>query len=301
MPGMRNLLRALVVLALAVATPASAQVQPSLPKVMAYPTLWHVKSGAGEIYMLGAVHILPSNVHWRTPVIERALSRSDVFVFEMPQDAQSQAELRGMVQAHGYLPPDQSLRAKLQEVFLADYDAALAASGLPAAQVDHERPWLADLHLMLGQMRQRGYGPDNGVDSVLLAQAVKNHKETRYFETVAEQFSFLVPNDPMLELEEFEADLKDLRDVSADLQPMVKAWSEGDQAKLNELINGDLDQFPEVRKMLLDDRNKRWVPKIETMLKEKHVFFITVGAGHLAGPKSVPALLRADGYKVEGP
>ena len=53
--------------------------------------------------------------------------------------------------------------------------------------------------------------------------------------------------------------------------------------------------------MLLDDRNQRWVPQIEAMLKEKHIFFITVGAGHLTGPKGVPALLRKAGYKVTGP
>ena len=82
---------------------------------------------------------------------------------------------------------------------------------------------------------------------------------------------------------------------------MVTAWANGDQAKLDELINGDLDQFPKARKLLLDDRNLRWVPQIEAMLKEKHVFFITVGAGHLTGPKGVPALLRKAGYQVSGP
>jgi uncharacterized protein YbaP (TraB family) len=52
---------------------------------------------------------------------------------------------------------------------------------------------------------------------------------------------------------------------------------------------------------LLDDRNQAWVPKITAMLREKHTFFITVGAGHLTGPKGVPALLRAAGYTVDGP
>jgi hypothetical protein len=51
----------------------------------------------------------------------------------------------------------------------------------------------------------------------------------------------------------------------------------------------------------LDDRNRRWAPKIEAMLKEKHVFFVTVGAGHLTGPVGLPALLRKAGYKVDGP
>ena len=87
----------------------------------------------------------------------------------------------------------------------------------------------------------------------------------------------------------------------AGIQPMVKAWGTGDQAKLDKLINGDLDEFPEARKLLLDDRNQRWVPQIEAMLKEKHVFFITVGAGHLTGPQGVPALLRKAGYNVDGP
>ena len=79
---------------------------------------------------------------------------------------------------------------------------------------------------------------------------------------------------------------------------MMKAWGEGNQAKLDELINGDLDQFPEARKMLLDDRNKRWVPKIEAMLKEKHVFFIAVGAGHLTGRRWRAG--AAAGRRVQG-
>jgi uncharacterized protein YbaP (TraB family) len=37
------------------------------------------------------------------------------------------------------------------------------------------------------------------------------------------------------------------------------------------------------------------------MLKEKHTYFITVGAFHLVGPGGVPNLLRAAGYQVDGP
>ena len=37
------------------------------------------------------------------------------------------------------------------------------------------------------------------------------------------------------------------------------------------------------------------------MLDEPHTFFITVGAAHLVGKTGVPNLLRAAGYKVEGP
>ena len=67
------------------------------------------------------------------------------------------------------------------------------------------------------------------------------------------------------------------------------------------LSNAELADQPDVKKALLTDRNQRWALQIQTMLREKRVFFITVGAGHLAGPDGVPALLRAAGYKVEGP
>jgi uncharacterized protein YbaP (TraB family) len=287
---------------LAMPAAAFAQAQMSLPSgIMASPSLWHVVGEQGEVYLLGAVHVLPPGIHWRTPPILRGLSRSDVFVFEVPEDAEAVAQLHTLIQAQGYLPPGQSLRGQLHPAALPDYDAALAASGLPAAGVEQERPWLAGIQLMFAQMTRLKLAAGNGVDSVLMEEVTRNHKQTRYLETIVDQFALLAPADHTLEVQEFEASLKDLRDVSAGISPMINAWSVGDQPKLDQLINGDLDQFPDARKLLLDDRNKRWVPKIEAMLKEKHIFFITVGAGHLTGPLGVPALLRKAGYTVQGP
>jgi uncharacterized protein YbaP (TraB family) len=50
--------------------------------------------------------------------------------------------------------------------------------------------------------------------------------------------------------------------------------------------------------VLLDDRNKDWIPKIEKAIGEKSSF-IAVGGGHLGGKNGVVNLLRAKGYKVE--
>ena len=306
MPGIKksaNILLLLLGLLLAPAlVSAQPSIQPSLPSgSIATPSLWHVKGPEGEAYLFGSVHVLPPNLQWRSPPIRRGLTRSDVYVFEVPQDEKAVAELQGLIQTKGYLPPDQSLRSLLHPEAQADLDAALAAAGLPPAAVDHARPWLAGIQLMFAQMARLHYGADNGVESVLADMARQGKKQTRYLETIAEQFALLAPDDDKLELEEFKASLKDLRDVNAELGPMVRAWSSGNQAELDQLINGDLDQFPQARKELLDDRNARWVPKIEAMLKEKHIFFITVGAGHLTGPKGVPALLRQAGYTVDGP
>ncbi|HJT43214.1 MAG TPA: TraB/GumN family protein [Rhizomicrobium sp.] len=276
-------------------------VGPAAADTIARPSLWHVQGSQGDMYLLGSVHILPPDVKWRTPEITAALARADVFVFEVPQDEKSLTQIQALMTAKGYLPPDQDLRSLLHPEARADFDAALAASGLPASAVARSRPWLAGLQMMFAQIARKNFALDNGVDNRLMAEADKAKKPVRFLETIEQQFALLAPEDRALELEEFEASLKDLRDITAEVQPMVDAWSAGDQKTLDALINGDLDRYPAARKALLDDRNKAWLPKLRAMLQEKGTFFVTVGAGHLTGPTGLPALLRRAGYAVDGP
>ena len=270
-------------------------------QTIARPSLWHVQGRQGDVYLLGSVHILPPDVQWRSPPIQDAIARADVFAFEVPQDKKSQAQVQALIAAKGYLPPGQSLRPLLKKSAQADFDAVLASSGLAPSAVENTRPWLAGLQLLFAQIAKLKFAVENGVDSQLIAEAERAGKPLRYLETIEQQFALLAPDDRALEMEEFEAGLKDLKDIGGEIQPMVNAWSRGDQKTLDRLINGDLDRFPKARKALLDDRNKAWVPQIAAMLKEKQTVMVTVGAGHLTGPKGLPALLRKAGYKVSGP
>src|SRR5690625_7993108 len=47
--------------------------------------------------------------------------------------------------------------------------------------------------------------------------------------------------------------------------------------------------------LLIEQRNKNWIPAIEKLLREKPTF-IAVGAGHLGGENGDIPLLRKDGY-----
>ncbi|KAA0990119.1 TraB/GumN family protein [Dyadobacter aurulentus] len=49
--------------------------------------------------------------------------------------------------------------------------------------------------------------------------------------------------------------------------------------------------------IMLFDRNKKWIPRIQKMIEEKPTFF-AVGAAHLGGEQGVIALLRGQGFKV---
>lgn len=265
-----------------------------------HPALWHIKSGAGEIYLFGSIHLLPAGLDWQTGDVSRAASRAQVFVFEIPMDAASQARVASLIAAKGNLNNGVNLHDLLPPSARADLDADAAAVGLQPQALDRLRPWLADLTLLAAQLAHEKASPDSGADAVLARQAEDTHKELRYLETVDDQIALIVPSDLKLEVSEFIADLKSFRTETDDYRPLLAAWMTGDTATLDRLLNGEFKGQPEAKEALIDRRNRNWLPKLKAMLAEPKVFFVTVGAGHLVGKGGLPALLRADGYAVEG-
>jgi uncharacterized protein YbaP (TraB family) len=49
--------------------------------------------------------------------------------------------------------------------------------------------------------------------------------------------------------------------------------------------------------IMLFDRNRKWIARIQKMMADKPTFF-AVGAAHLGGEKGVIALLRKEGYTL---
>lgn len=50
--------------------------------------------------------------------------------------------------------------------------------------------------------------------------------------------------------------------------------------------------------LLLNDRNKKWVKKLDTIMNKESVF-VAVGAGHLVGDEGLISLLKKKGYTVK--
>jgi uncharacterized protein YbaP (TraB family) len=295
---MKRLAAFFVLAFLAAFAPARAEA----PQVMeAHPALWRVHGDRGTAYLLGSIHVLPPNVNWRTPEIKRAIKRADAFVFEIPLDVDTVNRVTALVGERGMLPPGESLRKMLPANSQADLDKVLAEIRLPLTAVDNKQPWLVSLMLdtivMKKQMKQFAIG----ADGVISAQAKASGKPVLYLETVDQQLALIAPSDPKVELQSLEAGLKSFETADSDLFAIINAWEKGDIATLGAVITKEFEDRPEARATFFTDRNRNWAKQIEAMLHEPKTFFIAVGAGHLAGKDSVPALLRADGYKVDGP
>lgn len=281
-------------------TPAAKQ-SAAIPS-QAHPALWTVHGPRATIYLLGSIHVLPPQMQWHTPQIDAALKAAQVFVFEIPMDASQQADIQAFIKENGFLPAGMALPSLLTAEARDDYIAALDLTHVPADKLTQMRPWLALLMLEGGMVTQQHFSADSGLDRQVYALALKRPGVTfRAFETPQQQLKLLMPDDQSLEVQEFDAGLKDLLKESMSVNDLVSAWARGDTAKLNDLMNSGFKDNPKAEKTLFEDRNHAWVAKLESMLKERHIFFVTVGAGHLVGSNGVPALLRRDGYKVDGP
>lgn len=288
-------------LALALLLAPAAADQPVLAKIRAHPAIWTVHGEKGTAYLFGALHLMPANIDWHTPQIDAALAKADIFVFEIALGDETQARLQEFIAKNGTLPPDQSLPALLTDDMRADYRKVLDQTHTNPNLLVNKRPWFAALVLSVASMVSQNYSPQSGTDQQVLSIAKAKGKELRYFETIDEQMNLLMPQDPKLELDEFASSLKEILKAKKTAGGLLDAWSRGDANSLNRQMNAEIGQSKEAEKVMFTDRNAKWVAKLQKMLREPKTFFITVGAGHLAGPHSVPAMLRAKGYKVEGP
>ena len=79
------------------------------------------------------------------------------------------------------------------------------------------------------------------------------------------------------------------------IEKMMAAWAKGEPKMLASLLNESVETNPELEKRLLTDRNARWADWIKARLEKPGTVFMAVGAGHLAGEKSVQAMLRQRG------
>ena len=91
----------------------------------------------------------------------------------------------------------------------------------------------------------------------------------------------------------------DLEKDKDEMNKMMKIYQNKDiEGMLKMMDDSDNKITSENQDVLLNNRNKNWIPIMIKTMKDKPTFF-GVGAGHLAGEEGVIKLLRKQGYKVE--
>lgn len=134
-----------------------------------------------------------------------------------------------------------------------------------------------------------------------LITVTKSQKEEVYgLETVKEQMQVFEEIPYEVQMQEivrtanggFEKDI-------AEYKSMLDAYAHKDINKLQKITKETENiLFIKYNDVLITNRNKNWIPRIDKIIKENPTFF-GVGALHLGGKEGVIKLLRKKGYKVE--
>jgi uncharacterized protein YbaP (TraB family) len=279
---------------------------------LADPAMWVVKGKDSTVYLLGTIHVLKPGVKWRSDKLTAAFQASRQYWMEA--DIDTNPAIAATYALNFGMDTEHALSEKLDAKDYALFVKLVTARGLREGQVRFARPWFASLLLTESAFSADGYDPMLGVDRSLEDDARQAGKPVMGLETTDEHMGVLAHLPPKVELsmlvdmlheigaaeENTPSETNGAAPAPSPLDALEAAWLAGDLKGLNAAGFQEMTRSsPEFFDALITKRNANWVPKISELLDTPGTYFVAVGAGHLIGPKGVPELLKAKGYKVE--
>ncbi|HLK26186.1 MAG TPA: TraB/GumN family protein [Caulobacteraceae bacterium] len=267
----------------------------------AQPPVWVAHRGQATVILFGSVHILPPAMDWEPPALKSALANAADLWFEIPLDPASTATASRLAYERGLQPEGSKLSDQLSPKGRERLAKVAKRAGVSLDGLERLKPWLAEITLSLAVYAQAHAAADQGVERQIDAvtpQAVPR----RALETTEQQIGYLSDAPLPDQVASLEETLGELSDGPQSYEKVVEAWMAGDARGLvREALRPMMKEAPGEYRSLVVARNERWVDEISDRLNGSGEAVMVVGVGHLVGPDSVPALLRARGISVEGP
>jgi uncharacterized protein len=264
----------------------------------AEPAMWVIRDKDSTIYLIGTLHLLRHETEWNAARVKKTVTESSELWLEAV-DIDDQGALMPIMAQYG-IDREKTLSSKLNAAQKEKLAELANTYGIPMAMLEPMQPWMAALMFAVLPLQKAGYDPNAGIDRLLKAQAEKEGDKIHGFETAEEQIRFFADLPQSEQIAYLEEMLCDAEKGMAQLEKLAKAWLEGDNETLgNILVNEFKKEAPAVYEKFLVQRNIAWSEKIAGILKRSGVQQIAVGAAHLAGPDSLQVQLAKRGIKVE--
>jgi uncharacterized protein len=264
---------------------------------------WKVTSPTTEIYCLGSIHVATDDMYPLPAEIEKAYQEAKDLVVEADVTKVNQLALAMQVMQVGMYAEGDSLEKHISAEAMRALRTFSQAQGLRVETFATMKPAMAAMTIEAMFLEKEGLDMTKGIDLHFLNQAnAKKDKTIVELETADFQMKLLFSIDDKLAEKWLLETLKE--SSKGELDKTVKAWKEGDDKKLAELVAEDEKTDADAAKMndlLIYKRNDGMTAKIEGLLKGKEKALVVVGAAHLIGEKGVLKQLEAKGYKVERP
>ncbi len=262
--------------------------------------LWKI-SGNGLVkpsYLFGTHHLIEKDQINGFDKILALSEQADAVVGEMDM---SDPNLKAKMMQGGMMK-DTTMKELLspEDYALADYDfKQLMQVGLD--QIGTMKPMLLDMMysvMMYSKVMGLSKQPE-GVDILFQQNAKANNKKVIGLETIDQEMDILFNEIPLKrQAEILMKDIKESQKGIELLKELNAAYLAGDMAKAEALNKEDDSMTPAEEKLLVDDRNARWMKELPALMNDQSCF-IAVGFMHLVGDNGLVSQLRKAGYTVE--
>ncbi|MDQ3077760.1 MAG: TraB/GumN family protein [Pseudomonadota bacterium] len=281
--------------ALLIGTAPAYAAAPALPD--AEPAMWMVKDADTTIYLFGTFHALDGKRDWFNDEVREAFDASQDVVLEIitPDDPTA---LRPALMKHAFDTSGKTLTSKLSPGGRKALAAALAKHKMPANALDQFKPFFASLTLATLEFGKLGLGQEHGSETVIKKAMAGTAKRLSAVETVDQQLAMLDSLPEAEQIKLLESALGQQETMGAEIKSMLDSWNRGDAAAVARMIQKSDAESPGLYKVMFTDRDARWVTWINDRLERPGTVFMAVGAGHLAGDRSVVGRLKRQGHKV---
>ncbi|MDM5119374.1 TraB/GumN family protein [Aeromonas hydrophila] len=260
------------------------------------PAFYKVSKGDQQHWLLGSIHAGKPSLYPLPDPIERAWLQSRALVLEVDLTHISQQQWQEMG-AITRLVDGKTLKEHVPLDLYRRTIIAAGQNGLTENMLAPLRPWFAAITLTQAALERTDFSSALGVDQHFAKQAGDSGKPIIGFETLLEQLGYLasVGDNQTLMLE---STLDELPELERGVREVMKAWEEGDEATLINLLKSEMAP-PKLQawleQTLLAERNHNWLQKWSTLPNES---FIVVGALHLYGDQGLLALLEQQGWRI---
>jgi uncharacterized protein YbaP (TraB family) len=256
--------------------------------------LWEV-SGNGlqkPSFLFGTFHLLcKQDIHF-SDQLKKALNYSNEIYMEMDMDDPS-TMLGGML----YM----NMRG---DTTLADLYTAKEYTRLknyfsdtlkmPLAFLQKAKPYFL---VALLYPRMMNCSSPAGVEEELVKLAKEDKKEIQGLETIQFQASVFDSIPYQWQAKELLKNIDSFSVNKEEFKTMVDFYKNQNMDSIKAMLGKSEFGSDKYDDLLLNNRNKKWVKKLDTIMKKESVF-VAVGAGHLVGDKGLISLLRKQGYTV---
>lgn len=263
--------------------------------VFAKSSVWIAEKDGHSIIIAGSVHLVhPSQLPLPAEYL-KAFSLSERVVFEIDLDEMNQStSLVKMISTFRLKATtlDKTLRSDVWQ----DLNTVMNEYNIPRALLAYDAAFMS-FSLPLIILKSQGY--QEGIDKLLYDQAKRDGKKIIGLETFDEQLKALATLqeiDPNILIKQT---LKEIKKPQFSLDNLIKELYRGQQTMLEKQIAiYDTKEMETFYQVLLINRNKAWIPKIDQFAKDSTKTMVVIGAMHLAGNDSILQLLKEQGYKI---